>query len=182
MSAPFAYQKAASLISLHSQELSEGRRVTGRDAGSGRKPCSVCVCKGPLWQRARGLRRCAAGWWAEAGSCSIPSPGWQAGGFCQGHRVTGRSLGKEGVGRVAQIQQYPRLLCSSSFSCLSCRAGGVVPRQPLAGRCRWPWKAMLKWLIVQIKPILLPRLFVAVRHLHREVPVDLNLTVLSQQD
>lgn len=35
MSAPFAYQKAASLISPCSQELSEGRQVAGRDAGGG---------------------------------------------------------------------------------------------------------------------------------------------------
>lgn len=54
----------------------------------------------------------------------------------------------------------------------------MTPRWPV----RWPWKAALKWLIVQIKLILLPRLFVAVWHLHREVPVDLNLAVLSQQD
>lgn len=59
---------------------------------------------------------------------------------------------------------------------------GVVPRQPLAGRCQWPWEAALKWLIVQIKLILLLRLFVTVRHLHREVPVDLPLAMLSQQD
>lgn len=38
MSAPFAYQKAASLISLRSQELSEGRQVAGRDAGGWLRP------------------------------------------------------------------------------------------------------------------------------------------------
>lgn len=35
MSTAFAYQKAASLISPRSQELSEGRRVTGRGLGAG---------------------------------------------------------------------------------------------------------------------------------------------------
>lgn len=74
--------------------------------------------------------------------------------------------------------------CSTAVSFLDSPTSleELSPGDPLAGQFEWPWKAALKWLIVQIKLILLRRLFAAIQHLHREVPVDLNLAMLRQRD
>lgn len=103
MSTPFAYQKAASLISLRSQELSEGRQVRGREAGA--LPCSGC-------------QGCCAG--QGAGSLSLGP--WRGSRRVLSRQGGNRALSKlRGVslrifGNVAQIQPHPGLLCSSFFS------------------------------------------------------------------